>query len=36
VNFFFGLAGGVPLQSAPEASLRPVCLALLQTVMRAV
>jgi hypothetical protein len=36
VNFFFGLAGGVPLQSAPEASLRPVCLALLQTVMGAV
>jgi hypothetical protein len=36
VNFFFGLAGGVPLQSAPEESLRPVCVALLQTVMRAV
>lgn len=36
VNFFFGLAGGVPLSSAPEDSLRPLCATLLQTVASAV
>ena len=36
VNFFFGLAGGVPLHSAPEERLRLLCAALLETVASAV
>lgn len=36
VNFFFGLAGGVPLSSAPEDRLHVLCATLLQTVASAV
>lgn len=36
VNFFFGVTGGLPLLSEPEARLRPVCLALWHAVLQAV
>ena len=34
VNFFFGIAGGVPLNSAPEQRLCAVCETLLQTIAK--
>ena len=36
VNFFCGVTGGVPLDSAPEERLLPVCKELMQQVLRVV
>lgn len=36
VNFFFGVAGGVPLASAPEERLQPMCQQLMQALVRVV
>jgi hypothetical protein len=35
-NFFFGVAGGVQLESAPEERLQPMCAEFMQSVMRVV
>ena len=34
LNVFFGIPGGVPLESAPEERLRPACVALMETIMQ--
>jgi hypothetical protein len=34
LNVFFGIPGGVPLESAPEVRLRPACVALMETIMQ--